>query len=921
MGKTLVIVESPAKAKTINKYLGKDYVVKSSVGHVRDLPVSGSGKPVDPKARAAEAAKTRKLSPAKKIIHKAKKSREQLVARMGINPAKNWEANYQVLPGKEKVVDELRRLAKDADTIVLATDLDREGEAIAWHLREIIGGDESRYQRVVFNEITKKAINAAFEKPGELDMHRVNAQQARRFLDRVVGFMVSPLLWAKVARGLSAGRVQSVAAKLVAEREREIRAFIPEEYWDLFADLNGNAGDIRMQVTRANGEKYRPTSQELSDTALAKLKDANFVVSKREDKPTTTKPTAPYITSTLQQAASTRLSFSVKKTMMLAQRLYEGGYITYMRTDSTNLSADAIADCRSHIESKYGKAYLPEKPISYSSKEGAQEAHEAIRPSNVTVMPSDLDKIDPDGVRLYELIWRQFVACQMTKAEFTSSSIVVEAGDFELRTRGRVIRFDGFTRVQTPLAKKEEDRLLPDFKQGDNLNLKALDPSQHFTKPTARYSEAALVKELEKRGIGRPSTYASIISTIQDRGYVRVENRRFYAEKMGDIVTERLNESFGDLMDYGFTAGMEEKLDEIADGKKSWHSVLDEFYKGFSDKLAIAQGEVDDGGMRHNDPTTVDDVRCQHVDCEARPMQVRTASTGVFLGCSGYGLPPKERCKQTVNLISGDEVVSADADDEAESRLLINKRRCAKCNTAMDSYLIDEARKIHICGNNPDCDGYEVEAGQFKIKGYEGPLIECDKCGEEMQLKSGRFGKYFGCMAEECKNTRKLLRSGEAAPPKMDPVPMPELVCNKVDDTYILRDGAAGIFLAASQFPKNRETRAPYVDEILPHKAAIDPKYHFLMEGPVTDTDGIRVQIRYQRKTKQQYLMTDVDGKATGWRADFENGAWQITEKAAPKKAAKKPAKKAAKKVAKKPAKKAAVKRKVVKKKSDDSDS
>jgi len=921
MGKTLVIVESPAKAKTINKYLGKDYVVKSSVGHVRDLPVSGSGKPVDPKARAAEAAKTRKLSPAKKIIHKAKKSREQLVARMGINPGKNWEANYQVLPGKEKVVDELRRLAKDADTIVLATDLDREGEAIAWHLREIIGGDESRYQRVVFNEITKKAINAAFEKPGELDMHRVNAQQARRFLDRVVGFMVSPLLWAKVARGLSAGRVQSVAAKLVAEREREIRAFIPEEYWDLFADLNGNAGDIRMQVTRANGEKYRPTSQELSDTALAKLKDANFVVSKREDKPTTTKPTAPYITSTLQQAASTRLSFSVKKTMMLAQRLYEGGYITYMRTDSTNLSADAIADCRSHIESKYGKAYLPEKPISYSSKEGAQEAHEAIRPSNVTVMPSDLDKIDPDGVRLYELIWRQFVACQMTKAEFTSSSIVVEAGDFELRTRGRVIRFDGFTRVQTPLAKKEEDRLLPDFKQGDNLNLKALDPSQHFTKPTARYSEAALVKELEKRGIGRPSTYASIISTIQDRGYVRVENRRFYAEKMGDIVTERLNESFGDLMDYGFTAGMEEKLDEIADGKKSWHSVLDEFYKGFSDKLAIAQGEVDDGGMRHNDPTTVDDVRCQHVDCEARPMQVRTASTGVFLGCSGYGLPPKERCKQTVNLISGDEVVSADADDEAESRLLINKRRCAKCNTAMDSYLIDEARKIHICGNNPDCDGYEVEAGQFKIKGYEGPLIECDKCGEEMQLKSGRFGKYFGCMAEECKNTRKLLRSGEAAPPKMDPVPMPELVCNKVDDTYILRDGAAGIFLAASQFPKNRETRAPYVDEILPHKAAIDPKYHFLMEGPVTDTDGIRVQIRYQRKTKQQYLMTDVDGKATGWRADFENGTWQITEKTAPKKAAKKPAKKAAKKAAKKPAKKAAVKRKVVKKKSDDSDS
>lgn len=921
MGKSLVIVESPAKAKTINKYLGKDYVVKSSVGHVRDLPVSGSGKPVDPKARAAEAAKTRKLSPAKKIIHKAKKAREQLVARMGIDPAKNWQANYQILPGKEKVVDELRRLAKDADSIVLATDLDREGEAIAWHLREIIGGDESRFQRVVFNEITKKAINAAFEKPSELDMHRVNAQQARRFLDRVVGFMVSPLLWAKVARGLSAGRVQSVAAKLVAEREREIRAFIPEEYWDLFADLKGNAGDVRMQVTRANGEKYRPTSKELSDNSLADLNKASFVVAKREDKPTTTKPTAPYITSTLQQAASTRLSFSVKKTMMLAQRLYEAGYITYMRTDSTNLSADAIAACREHIVGKYGKQYLPEKPISYSSKEGAQEAHEAVRPSDVKVMPSDLDKIDPDGVRLYELIWRQFVACQMTKAEFTSTSLVVEAGDYELRTRGRVIRFDGFTRVQTPLAKKEEDRVLPDFKQGDSLTLKALDPSQHFTKPTARYSEAALVKELEKRGIGRPSTYASIISTIQDRGYVRVENRRFYAEKMGDIVTERLNESFGDLMDYGFTAEMEEKLDEIADGKKPWHAVLDEFYTDFSDKLATAQGEVGDGGMRHNDPTTVEDVKCQHADCEARPMQIRTATTGVFLGCSGYGLPPKERCKHTVNLISGDEVVSADADDEAESRLLINKRRCAKCNTAMDSYLIDEGRKIHICGNNPDCDGYEIEAGQFKIKGYEGPVLECDKCASEMQLKSGRFGKYFGCMNESCKNTRKLLRSGEAAPPKMDPVPMPELACNKVDDTYVLRDGAAGIFLAASQFPKNRETRAPFVDEILPHKAAIDPKYHFLMEGPVTDTDGNRVQIRYQRKTKQQYLMTDIDGKATGWRADFEGGSWQITEKAAPKKPAKKAAKKKAKKkaVKKAAAKKTAVK-KAVKKKAADSD-
>ena len=903
MGKSLVIVESPAKAKTINKYLGKDYVVKSSVGHVRDLPTSGSGKPVDAKARAAEAAKTRAMSPKQKATHKAKKAKAQLVARMGIDPEKGWKPNYLILPNKDKVVKELRDLAKDADKIVLATDLDREGEAIAWHLREIIGGDDERFQRVVFNEITKKAIQRAFEEPSELDMNRVEAQQTRRFLDRVVGFMLSPLLWSKVARGLSAGRVQSVAVKLIVEREREIRAFIPEEYWEVYADLTGDAGKLRMQVTRHDGEKFRPTSEDSCNVSLEGLNAADFSISKREDKPTSSKPTAPYITSTLQQAASTRLNFGVKKTMMMAQRLYEAGYITYMRTDSTNLSADAVAECRNYIDDRYGKDYLPKEPRLYSSKEGAQEAHEAIRPSSVATMPSDLKSVDPDAVRLYEMIWRQFVACQMTNAQFTSTSLVASAGDYELRTRGRVIRFDGFTKVQPPVTKKDDDRTLPDFQEGDLLNLVKLDPSQHFTKPTPRYSEASLVKELEKQGIGRPSTYASIISTIQDRGYVRIENRRMYAEKMGDIVTERLSESFENLMDYGFTANMEETLDEIAEGNRNWKEVLDEFYDDFTSKLETAKLDAEAGGLRSNMPTET------NIACKAcgRPMQIRTASTGVFLGCSGYALPPKERCKATMNLVSGDEAISADADDEAESRLLINKKRCHICNSAMDSYLVDETRKLHVCGNNPDCSGYQIEEGTFKIKGYDGPVLECDKCGSDMQLKSGRFGKYFGCTSDTCKNTRKLLRNGEPAPPKMDPVPMPELACQKVEDTYVLRDGAAGIFLAASQFPKNRETRAPFVDEILPHKQEIDPKYHFLMEGPVEDTDGNRVQIRYQRKTKEQYLMTDVDGKATGWRADYVDGSWVITEKkAAPKKKAAK--KKAAKK-------KAAPKKKVAKKK------
>jgi len=869
MGKSLVIVESPAKAKTINKYLGKDFVVKSSVGHIRDLPTAGNAKKTDPKERAKQAAKTRKMSPKQKAAHRAKKNREQLIRRMGIDPDKGWKAKYEILPGKEKVVNELKKLAKDADAIYLATDLDREGEAIAWHLREAIGGDEERYKRVVFNEITKRAIQEAFEEPGHLDTDRVNAQQTRRFLDRVVGYMLSPLLWSKIARGLSAGRVQSVAVRLIVEREREIHAFIPEEFWELHADLkDGGAHEVRFQVQKHGGEKFRPGNEEAALKAVAELEPSAFTVSTREDKPTRSKPPAPYITSTLQQAASTRLGFSVKKTMMMAQRLYEAGYITYMRTDSTNLSADAVAACREYIGANFAKGYLPEAPNTYSSKEGAQEAHEAIRPSDVNVPQTALKGMERDAERLYEMIWRQFVACQMTPARYLSSTVTVAAGEYELNAKGRIIEFDGYTKVQPVAGKRAEDVVLPDLKQGDVLELLKLDPSQHFTKPAPRYGEASLVRELEKRGIGRPSTYASIISTIQDRGYVRLENKRFYAEKMGDIVTERLQESFPAVLDYGFTATLEEHLDEIAEGNRDWQEQLDEFYEEFSAELAKA--EQDEGGMRRNEPTMTD-IACE--TCE-RPMQVRTASTGVFLGCSGYALPPKERCKTTVNLIPGDEAVSEDADDEAESRQLRTRHRCKKCNTAMDSYLIDEKRKLHVCGNNPDCDGFEVEEGAFRIKGYDGPIIECDKCGTDMQLKTGRFGKYFGCTSDDCKNTRKLLRNGEPAPPKMDPVPMPELVCQKVEDTYVLRDGAAGMFLAASQFPRNRETRAPFVDEILPHKDEIDPKYTFLFSAPVTDDDGNRTQIRYSRKTKEQYVMTEVDGKATGWRAMYRGGKW-----------------------------------------------
>jgi DNA topoisomerase-1 len=774
------------------------------------------------------------------------------------------------LPGKEKVVDELKKLAKSADAIYLATDLDREGEAIAWHLKEIIGGDESRYQRVVFNEITKRAIQESFAAPTQLDTNRVQAQQARRFLDRVVGFEVSPLLWAKIARGLSAGRVQSVAVRLIVEREREIRAFVPEEYWDLHADLSiDGQNPVRFEVTKYEGSAFDPKTEQQAAEAFERLSGAEYSVSNLEARKTSSKPPAPFITSTLQQAASTRLGFSVKKTMTLAQRLYEAGHITYMRTDSTNLSGESLAACRDFIENNFSTAYLPESPIRYGARDGAQEAHEAIRPSNVELRSESLKDAERDAQRLYELIWRQFVACQMTPARYLSTTVTVSAAGYDMTARGRVVEFDGYTRVQIPMAKKGDDAILPDYQLNDRLSLNELLPTQHFTKPPARYGEASLVRELEKRGIGRPSTYAAIISTIQDRGYVKLENRRFYAEKMGDIVTQRLQESFQDLLDYGFTASMEENLDDVAEGRKDWRDVLDAFYDDFRSKLDLAE-QPGASGMQANEPTPTG-IACG--SC-GRSMQVRTASTGVFLGCSGYNLPPKERCKSTVNLIPGDEVVSADADDEAESRLLLTKERCPNCNAAMDSYLIDETQKLHVCGNNPDCDGYMVEAGQFKIKGYDGPTLECDKCTTEMQLKTGRFGKYFGCTNYDCSNTRKLLRNGEAAPPKMDPVPMPELQCAKVEDHYILRDGAAGLFLAASQFPKHRETRAPYVDELIPHQAELDPKYHFILDAPVTDDAANRTQVRFSRKIKEQYVMTEVDGKATGWKAFFHSGKW-----------------------------------------------
>lgn len=858
-GKALVIVESPAKAKTINKYLGDNYIVRSSVGHVRDLPVSGAGL-----QKKSDTLKTEKLS-------KEEKAQQALVRRMGIDPEHGWKAHYEILPNKTKVIKELKELAKDVDEIYLATDLDREGEAIAWHLKEVIGGNDNKYQRVVFNEITKTAIQQAFQHPSKLNIDRVHAQQARRFLDRVVGYMVSPLLWQKVARGLSAGRVQSVATRLVVEREREIRAFIPKEYWEIHVNThqeNQPTDTIQLEAVRQAGKILKLKNQAQTNAIITLLQNTEFIVTEREEKPTQSKPSAPFITSTLQQSASTRLGFPVKKTMLLAQRLYEAGYISYMRTDSTFLSADALNSVRNYIQQNFGENYLPKTANHYGNKQNAQEAHEAIRPSDVTLKPTQLTDVERDAQRLYELIWRQFVACQMPPAQYLSMTIVVTAGDIELKAKGRTLIFDGYSKIQPPA--KTDDILLPNVKIGEKLLVDSINPSQHFTKPPARYTEASLVKELEKRGIGRPSTYASIISTIQERGYVRLENKRLFAEKMGDIVTDRLIKSFPDLMDYTFTAGLEDKLDDVAEGQQNWKAVLDNFYGGFKIKLNHAR---DTNGMLPNNPTDVEDIHC---DLCQRPMQIRTGSTGVFLGCTGYNLPPKERCKGTKNLMAveafANQTLTEQDDDIVETQALLTKKRCPKCHTAMDSYIVDGGLKLHVCGNNPDCSGYVLEKGLFETVENDVPTIPCDKCDGAMELKTGRFGAYFAC--QKCENTRKVLKNGEPAPPRMTAIAMPDLKSQKFDDHYVLREGAAGLFLAASKFPKIRETRPPKVTELRTIQHLLDKKFQYIFAAPDHDPEGNPTILRWSRKNAEQYIGSEKNGKATKFALLWRDNKW-----------------------------------------------
>ncbi len=608
MGKSLVIVESPAKARTINRYLGSDYTVKASMGHVMDLPKRD----------------------------------------LGVDLKKDFKPTYIVIPGRRRVIQELKAAAEKADAVYLAADPDREGEAICAHLRELLDGKRRRFHRVLFNEITRDAVREAFAHPVEIDEHLVDAQQARRILDRLVGYQVSPLLWDKVKRGLSAGRVQTVALRLIVEREREILAFQKREYWTIEAHLEGKhppAFDARL--LKLQGKDLEIPDQASAEQHAAAVRASRFVVQSVTTREKRKYPVPPFITSKLQQEAVRKLHFTAKKTMMLAQRLYEGvevdqegsvGLITYMRTDSTRVAEGALAAARDFIQRNFGAAYLPPAPIHYRNKKGAQDAHEAIRPTAVERTPESVRAfLSPDEFRLYKLIWQRFVASQMNPAVFDQTTIDIAAGDYLFRATGSVEKFNGFRAVyeegkdeKTEMEEEEElKRPLPAVEQGETLQLRKLHPEQHFTEPPPRYNEATLVKALEEKGIGRPSTYAAILSVIQNRAYVHKQQARFYPTDLGMLVSDLLVKNFSDIFDVAYTARMEEELDEVEEGKLSWIDALDEFYKKFKKDLRLAEREMEDI-KGEGIPT---DEKCEKC---GKPMVVRLGRNGAFLACTGY---------------------------------------------------------------------------------------------------------------------------------------------------------------------------------------------------------------------------------------------------------------------------------------------
>ncbi len=710
MAKALVIVESPAKAKTINKYLGKQYIVKASLGHIKDLPKRD----------------------------------------LAVDVANGFEPRYEVIEGKKKLIAELKQTAKKVESVYLAADPDREGEAICAHLQEELGDRRNgpRIFRVMFNEITKRAIQKAFEKPGQVNVHLVDAQQARRVLDRLVGYKISPLLWDKVRRGLSAGRVQTVAVRVIVEREREIRAFIPREYWTLDADLNAKKPPVLVaRLTRVNDQAAEVASQQQSDEILAALEGAEYTVKSVSNREKKRNPVAPFITSTLQQESSRKLRFSVKRTMMLAQRLYEGveigkegavGLITYMRTDSTRISEDAIRDVRDYITERYGREFLPEGANIYKSKKDAQDAHEAIRPTSMAFAPEVVEKyLAEDELKLYRLIWNRFVASQMMPALYDQTTIDIATRgnngvDYTFRTTGSVLKFEGFLKIyqegkDQPDEEDEEMRhKLPAVTEGERLRLKGLRPEQHFTEPPPRYNEATLVKRLEADGVGRPSTYASILSTIQEREYVTKEGGRFIPTELGMVVTDLLLESFDDIFDIKYTARMEEDLDNIEEGKIDWRAAMSEFYERFDRDLKHAEEHMTDI-KRMEKPT---DLTCEKC---GKPLVIKWGKHGSFIACTGYPECTYTR-ELTVDLPDVDKV---DLTEQGEEEY------CENCGRPM---VLKKGRfgTFYACTGFPDCKTTKPIGGPQK-KPDVALEEKCPQCGNHLVLKTGRFGEFTAC--------------------------------------------------------------------------------------------------------------------------------------------------------------------------------
>ena len=737
MPKGLVIVESPAKAKTIQKYLGKGFAVEASLGHVKDLPKSV----------------------------------------LGVDINKDFETDYIVIPGKEKVLAKLKKLAQSAETVYLAPDPDREGEAIAAHLAEELGdgskrkkkkknAEPERIRRVTFNEITQRAVRAAFEHPRDIDRHLVDAQQARRVLDRLVGYQVSPLLWDKVRRGLSAGRVQTVALRLIVDREREIKAFGKKEYWTIDAHLAAAkppAFDARF--LGKGEEKVEIPNGEEAEKIRAALEKAEWTVRGVDRKERRRYSTPPFTTSKLQQDASRKLRFSVKRTMMIAQRLYEGvelgdeglvGLITYMRTDSTRVSNEAIAEVREYIKSEYGDPYLPESPNTFKEKKEAQAAHEAIRPTSVLRHPEQVKQyLKEDEFKVYKLIWQRFVASQIMPAVFDQTTVDIDAksgtDNFWFRVTGSVLKFDGFLKVyeESKEGKDEEDEelkhKLPALEAGQKLTLKGLTPEQHFTEPPPRYNEASLVKELEERGIGRPSTYATILTTIQERQYAQKLGGKFVPTEIGLVVTDLLVENFADIFDFQYTARLEEELDEIEEGKQKWTDALDEFYKKFEKDLKYAQKHMENI-KRMEKPT---DEKCERC---GSPLVIKWGKHGSFYACSSYDKDDPNTCTFTKeNPINLPDLDTADLQE-----------------TSQEEY--------------------------------------CENCGRLMVLKRGRFGQFMACTGyPDCKTTRRLDQGK-----KVPDIPLDEL-CPKCGRNLIIRHGRFGEFTSCSGYPECKYVKQNFI--------------------------------------------------------------------------------------------------------------